>query len=206
MRSSDGDGHLLGGGTFQIGQVKKPLRLVCEWDASALGQDQDNICLTIDGRRLRELLGSKVLPAPLERILADPGAYPRATQAMSPALYRLLDEILRCGARGMSRQLYLEAKGLELMAAMIDLLEESESAASPLLSQHDIDRLERARHILLARMADPPALPELARHAGLNEVKLKAGFRALFGASVFAYLRNHRLDEAHRLLRHRWRR
>ncbi len=203
VRSSDGDGYLLGGGTFQVGQVKKPLRLVCEWDESALGQDQDNLCLAVDGRRLRELLGSKVLPAPLERIVAHTGAYPRAAQAMSPALYRLLDDILGCDARGVSRQLYLEAKGLELMAVMIDQLEESESAASPLLSQHDIARLEQARHILLARMVDPPTLPELARRAGLNEVKLKAGFRTLFGASVFAYLRNHRLDEAHRLLRQR---
>ncbi|WP_437852391.1 helix-turn-helix transcriptional regulator [Sorangium sp. So ce363] len=203
VRSSEGDGFLLGGGTFRIGQVKRPLKLVCEWDESALGQDQDSLCLTIDAWRLRELLGSQVLPAPLERIVAHTGGYPRATHAMSPTLYRLLDEILGCDARGLSRQLYLEAKGLELMAAMVDQLEESERAASPLLSQHDIARLERARHALLARMVDPPTLPELARHAGLNEVKLKAGFRTLFGAPVFAYLRNHRLEEAHRLLRQR---
>ncbi|WP_437724872.1 helix-turn-helix transcriptional regulator [Sorangium sp. So ce861] len=203
VRSSDGDGYSLGGGTFQIGQVKKPLRLVCEWDESAIGQDQDNLCLAIDGRRLCELLGAKVLPAPLERIVAHTGGYPRAAQAMSPPLYRLLDEILCCDGRGASRQLYLEAKGLELMAAMVDLLEEGERAASPLLSQQDIARLERARKILLGRMVDPPTLPELARHAGLNEVKLKEGFRAVFGAPVFAYLRNHRLDEAHRLLRQR---
>ncbi|WP_438023330.1 helix-turn-helix transcriptional regulator [Sorangium sp. So ce233] len=203
VRSSDGDDHLLGGGTFHVGQVKRPMRLVCEWDESARGQDQDNICLTIDGRRLRELLGAKVLPAPIERVVAHTGAYPRAAQAMSPPLYRLLDEIIGCDARGLSRQLYLEAKGLELMAAMVDLLEEGERAASPLLSQHDIARLERARHILLARMVDPPTLPELARHAGLNEVKLKEGFRVLFGAPVFTYLRHHRLDEAQRLLRQR---
>lgn len=203
VRSSDGNDHTLGGGTFQIGQVKKPLKLVCAWDESALGQDQDNLCLSIDGQRLCELLGAKALPAALERIVADTGGYPRAEQAMSPSLYRLLDEILLCDARGVSRQLHIEAKGLELMATMIDLLEEGERAASPLLSQHDIARLERARHILLARMVDPPTLPELARHAGLNEVKLKEGFRALFGAPVFGYLRNHRLDEAHRLLRQR---
>ncbi|WP_081426214.1 helix-turn-helix transcriptional regulator [Sorangium cellulosum] len=203
VRSSDGDGYLLGGGTFQIGQVKRPLQLVCAWDESALGQDQDNLCLTIDGRRLCELLGAKVLPAPIQRIVADTGGYPRAAQAMSPPLYRLLDEILGCDARGLSRQLHLEAKGLELMAAMVDQLEEGEREASPLLSQHDIARLERARHTLLARMVDPPTLPELARHAGLNEVKLKEGFRALFGAPVFTYLRHHRLDEAQRLLRQR---
>lgn len=203
VTSSDGDVSSLGGGTFHIGQVKRPTRLVCEWDESALGQDQDNLCLAIDARRLCELLGAEALPAPLQRIAAHAGGYAREAQPMSPALYRLLDEILCCDAREGSRPLYLEAKGLELMAAMVDLLEESERAASPLLSQHDVARLERARHILLSRMVDPPTLPELARHAGLNEVKLKEGFRSLFGAPVFAYLRNHRLDEAHRLLRQR---
>lgn len=57
-----------------------------------------------------------------------------------------------------------------------------------------------ARSILLARMTAPPRLPELARLAGLNEAKLKAGFRARFGDTVYGTLRRHRLDEARRLL------
>ena len=46
-------------------------------------------------------------------------------------------------------------------------------------------------------------MPELARSAGLNEVKLKAGFKTLFGSSVYAYLRHHRMEEAQRMLRRR---
>jgi AraC-like DNA-binding protein len=52
-------------------------------------------------------------------------------------------------------------------------------------------------------MASPPGLPELARSVGLNEFKLKVGFRVLFGASVFGYLRTQRMDRARRLLAHR---
>jgi AraC-like DNA-binding protein len=49
-------------------------------------------------------------------------------------------------------------------------------------------------------MDAPPSLPELARHVGLNEFKLKTGFRTLFGTSVFAYLRAQRMELARRLL------
>jgi AraC-like DNA-binding protein len=52
----------------------------------------------------------------------------------------------------------------------------------------------------MERMENPPSLPELARTAGLNETKLKRGFRQLYGTSVFGYLRNQRLDKACMLL------
>jgi len=66
--------------------------------------------------------------------------------------------------------------------------------------EDDLDRVREARTILLARMEDPPTLPELARLAGLNEVKLKAGFRKLWGTTVFGLLRRERLAEARRFL------
>ena len=93
----------------------------------------------------------------------------------------------------------LEAKGLELAAVLMDELALASEAMSPLTTR-DVERLERARHVLLERMDSPPSLAELARTVALNEFKLKAGFRALFGTSVFGYLRDHRLDRARRLL------
>ena len=43
-------------------------------------------------------------------------------------------------------------------------------------------------------------ISKLARHVGLNERKLKEGFRHLVGNSVHAYLREVRLEAAARLL------
>ena len=45
-------------------------------------------------------------------------------------------------------------------------------------------------------MCARPTLDELALAVGLNEKRLNAGFRALFGATVFEVLRNERLDHA----------
>jgi AraC-like DNA-binding protein len=68
------------------------------------------------------------------------------------------------------------------------------------ISRDDRDRIHFAREILLQRLADPPSLVELARLVGLNDYKLKAGFRQVFGTTVFGYLRQERLEKARQLL------
>ncbi|XXY47715.1 AraC family transcriptional regulator [Sorangium sp. So ce269] len=203
LTTSAGECHHLEGGSFHVSQIKRPVRLQFDFDDCGVKRDHEQLSLEIDRSRLGELLGTEILPAAVERVLSSQHAYPSDAQPGVPALFRLIDEIVHCDARRSSRQLYLEAKGLELLAVMVDCLEENERAASSVLSACDIDRLERARQIVLARMADPPRLPDLARLAGLNEAKLKAGFRTLFGDTVYGYLRHRRLDEAHRLLRQR---
>lgn len=199
MKPTSGNGYMLGDGQFQVNLVKQPVRTLCAFDKES--GECEHLCLQIDRERLNELLGVRLLPQPVERVIANPDAHSTYSQPMVPALYRLLDEILYCDAQGSSRRLYLEAKGLELMAALVYELEHCERTVARGLSQWDIERLEHARQILLNRIESPPSLPQLARYAGLNEVKLKRGFRTLFGTSVYAYLRDQRMQEALRLLR-----
>ncbi|WP_433931377.1 helix-turn-helix transcriptional regulator [Sorangium cellulosum] len=203
LTTSEGGRHRLEGGSFHVSQIKRPVRLQFDFDERGADRDHEQLSLEVDRARLSELLGTQVLPAAVERVLSSPRAYPSDAHPVAPALFRLIDELVHCDARGPSRQLYLEAKGLEVLAVMVDGLEEGERAASSALSAHDVDRLERARQIVLGRIDAPPSLPDLARLAGLNEAKLKAGFRALFGDTVYGYLRGLRLDEAYRLLRQR---
>ena len=53
---------------------------------------------------------------------------------------------------------------------------------------------------MLASLQQPPTLPELARRAGINVNKLTTGFRQLFGCSVYAFVREQRMAQAHALL------
>ena len=101
--------------------------------------------------------------------------------------------------------MFLESRATELLAlqfAQWNLME----SASPvkqsdyLLRTNDIDRLNCARDILEQRMEEPPSLLELARLVGLNDYKLKQGFRQVFGTTVFGYLREYRLEKARQLL------
>ena len=180
-----------------MGHSTQAVNITCEFVEG--GAEFEQLALEIDPGRLRELLGAPALPQALERLLSSAAPYEMHEQPMAPALSRLLDEILYADARGASRQLLLEAKGLGVLAVLIDELSLASQAMSP-LGLRDIERLESARRLLLERMQSPPTLPELARSVGLNEVKLKAGFRTLFGNSVFGYLRTQRMDQARRLL------
>lgn len=95
--------------------------------------------------------------------------------------------------------LHLQAETLGFVAAFLDrsnLLTERR----PVLSREDRLRLERARDLLLADLSKAPALSELAAASGLGLVKLKQGFRVLFGCSVYALFLQERMLAAHRRL------
>lgn len=197
MTPSNGPSYVLGDGVVQVRHSKRALSTVCEFVQG--GAECEQLALEIEPERLRELLGAPALPSALEALVTGTALDGTHEQPVAPSVFRLMEEILHAGARGASRRLFLEAKGLELLAVLIDEVELVSQVMSP-LGQRDLERLERARRLLLERIDAPPSLPELARHVGLNEVKLKTGFRTLFGTSVFAYLRAQRMELARRLL------
>lgn len=194
---ADGTSHPMASGVLQVRHAAGPLNTSCEFLPG--GGEYEQLALEIQPERLKDLLGTSGLPPILEQLLASGGAPETHEQPLVPGVSRFLDEFLHAGGQGASRALFLEAKGLELVAVLMDELALASEALSP-LTVRDVERLERARRLLLERMASPPSLPALARSVALNEFKLKAGFRALYGASVFGYLRAQRLERARQLL------
>lgn len=122
-------------------------------------------------------------------------------QPMSPALQAIAMQILACPVQGALRDIYLAGKGLEMVALAAQGASGAGAACEPArLSRQDLERVRYAHDLLIARYQEPPTLPELARQAGTNVKKLNAGFRQVFGMSVFEYLQEHRLQEAFRML------
>ncbi|MEM9137664.1 MAG: AraC family transcriptional regulator [Cyanobacteria bacterium P01_F01_bin.42] len=140
------------------------------------------------------------LPADVRQTIERPGkSIFHHSSKITPQQRQILQQLYRCPFRGITRQIYLEAKVLELVALHIDQLAAS-GQPSHQLPANDIDRIYQAREILIRDMAQPPSLSELARHVQLNERKLKQGFRQAFGTTVFGYLYNHRMQQARELL------
>lgn len=108
-----------------------------------------------------------------------------------------------CALEGPARRLYLSGKAMEMMAEAISH-PHSETQARPaghrIWSARDVECFHGARSILLAELAAPPSLPDLARRVGTNARKLSEGFSDLFGTSVYAFVKAHRLDEARRMI------
>ena len=63
-----------------------------------------------------------------------------------------------------------------------------------------VEQLYRVRQLLRERLTDPPSLNELAALVGTNQPRLSRGFRALFGTTVFGFLREARMQRARDLL------
>ena len=57
----------------------------------------------------------------------------------------------------------------------------------------DKERIIAARDLVNERLDNPPNLSEIARMVGLNEYKLKRGFKETFRSTVFGYLSEQRL-------------
>ena len=60
--------------------------------------------------------------------------------------------------------------------------------------------VHRAREWLADRLADPPALAELAAACGLSRFQLVRRFAAAYGLSPYAWLLRHRAEQARRLI------
>ncbi|MEM6502953.1 MAG: AraC family transcriptional regulator [Cyanobacteria bacterium P01_C01_bin.89] len=129
----------------------------------------------------------------------------RQVSATTPAMQSAIHQMLHCPYEGVARWIYWESKVLELLALRLNEVRQSNSQAPPKssLKSDDLERVHHARKILHQRLADPPTLLELARLVGLNDYKLKVGFKQLFDTTVFEDLRRRRLDQARHLLQER---
>lgn len=118
---------------------------------------------------------------------------------VTPRMQTLIDEMLQFRNDGGWQHLYLQAKTLELLALQCQQLENTANKPRG-LRPDEIGKVHQAREALLCDIQHPPSLTALARIAGLNEYKLKTGFKEVFGNTVFGYLKNYRLTLARQLL------
>lgn len=128
-------------------------------------------------------------------------AHFRQVSLTTAAMQSAIHHILHCPYEGVTRWLYLESKVLEIIALRLEQVKQHQPpAASRGLKSDDIERIYYARDILHRQLVTPPTLQELSRLAGLNDFKLKKGFRQIFGTTVFGYITQQRMERACLLL------
>lgn len=121
----------------------------------------------------------------------------------TPVIQMAVRGLERCPVGAPGRRLFLECKAMELMILMVARLSERQAAAlgrNIPLSAGDRERIHAARDILQECMEEPPSLQQLARRVGINEFKLKRGFRKIFGTTAYGFLRDARLALARQYL------
>ncbi|MFD2584994.1 helix-turn-helix domain-containing protein [Pedobacter vanadiisoli] len=117
------------------------------------------------------------------------------------AMHSCINDIMNCHFTGGLKLLFLQSKCLELLALQAQAFEEAaKKTERPALKAYDKERIYYAREYLLANANHPPSLAELAKIAGINEFKLKHGFKEVFKNTVFGYLSDYKLMKAKELL------
>ncbi|MBD2666998.1 regulatory protein [Richelia sinica FACHB-800] len=161
------------------------------------------ICIELDF--LKSFIhGIDNLPTQLQPFLAtdSPPLFHHLVGKITIPMQTVLQQIINAPYQGMIQRMYLESKVLELLALQFVQLIEADEDKQPLihLKADDVEKIYQAKEILTNNYDHPPSLIDLAKQVGINDNKLKYGFREVFGTTVFGYLRDYRLEIARKLL------
>lgn len=146
---------------------------------------------------------SKV-PAPLDRLfLPDQectsenlGLMPEAMQSA-----RRFAEA-RHQMNGTLIQSYRECLGMQILIHVLKKLNEYRTRhRDSKLRLRDVDRIHAARDFLMRDYVQPPSIRDLARRVGMNQTKLKVGFREVMRTSIYKFVLQCRMERAADLLK-----
>lgn len=98
-------------------------------------------------------------------------------------------------------RLMAESQSLGLLARWLAPLPSVPEIGDGILGREERRAVMRVVDRLVSDVCYPPSLEQLAALAGMSHARLNRCFRRLYGKTVFAWLRDHRLEQAHRHLR-----
>ncbi len=117
---------------------------------------------------------------------------------ISAKIFSVIEDIKNCFYRGLTRKIYMESKVYELIALShynLDIEKQSRNLAGD-----DVEKIKFAAQLIRENIDNPFTIVELARKVGVNQTKLKEGFKTVFGDTVFGYLQEIRMNKARHYL------
>jgi AraC family transcriptional activator of pyochelin receptor len=121
--------------------------------------------------------------------------------AVDPSMQQVIDQIIHHRYTGDLQQLFLLSKSIEILVLCAESCHRTAGKKEVFIKNAaDKEKIIAARDLVNERVDSPPSLSEIARIVGLNEYKLKRGFKETFQTTVFGYLTEQRLLLARRYL------
>lgn len=121
--------------------------------------------------------------------------------AIDSPIQQVIQQIIHCKYGEDLKKLFLLSKSIELLVLSADAYNDVASRKEVFIKNTtDKEKIIAVRDLINERVHCPPNLTEIARTVGLNEYKLKRGFKETFNNTVFGYLTEQRLQLAHRYL------
>lgn len=106
-----------------------------------------------------------------------------------------ISSILNCKYENSLKRIFLFSKVVEILVLQVESLKNTRDIPKTCIkTDYDKERIFYAKEYLLKNIESPPSLKQLARISGINEFKLKKGFKELFNQTVYEYLSDVRLE------------
>ncbi len=96
--------------------------------------------------------------------------------------------------------LFIKAKILEFLSFYFNKKETAETHCKNLENTEVIEKIKKAKKIMIAQIDEPPLVEELAHQVNLPINVFKKTFKAYYGMPVYKYLLNYKLDLSKQLL------
>ncbi|MUM78820.1 helix-turn-helix domain-containing protein [Pseudodesulfovibrio sp. F-1] len=112
----------------------------------------------------------------------------------------VLQQMMLCPVQNKAKGLFYEGKALELVSYLRQTTNKERSCLKLTLTDEDREKMWEAKSILDDSIESPPSVQQLSQLIGVNEFKLKNGFRLVHGITPYRYLADQRLEKARNLL------
>jgi len=120
---------------------------------------------------------------------------------VSPSMAIALNQLMNYNLHPSIKNLYCKGKAYELLSLYFNREEDVDIEQCPfLVDESNVSKIKKAKEIIIARMAEPPTLQELADEIQLPINKLKEGFKQVYGDPVFTFLFDYKMEVARQLL------
>ena len=112
-------------------------------------------------------------------------------------LQNCINSVLNCTYSDSLKRMFFFSKSIEMLVLQAESFNKLNNKKTTYLNtEYDKERILFARDYLIKNIDCPPSLSELSKIAGINEYKLKRGFKETFNQTAFEYLANVRLETA----------
>jgi AraC-like DNA-binding protein len=114
--------------------------------------------------------------------------------AVDPAIQQVVHQIIHNPYKGDLQSIFLLSKSVELLVLCAESCRLATQKKEVLItSPADKEKILAVRDLINEKLDHPPNLSSISRTVGLNEYKLKRGFKEVFNNTVFGYLSEQRL-------------
>jgi len=112
----------------------------------------------------------------------------------------IIQEIFSCPYTGDLKKHYITGKVLDLFLLAMDIVTEHPTWKEFVLKRSDVEKIHAVKDILINELDEPSTIIQLSQRVGLNDFKLKKGFKQVFGTTIFDYRQQVRMKKAVELL------